>query len=176
MRPLTSPQPIFMVINNSVICDKICAISEISCWLTWCFPSLFVLFCFSGCLRVEIKMSTLQCAMNPSCVYVSAFTPLDMCDVQLFAAENISSNDSWSPQTCGPPMGYFRFCNQAPLMRVSVPLFLHPNIDPNECFGNQGVCVSEAKARRTFGLPTSTGLVLSRETHGSPARWETWFF
>lgn len=35
-------------------------------------------------------------------------------------------------------------------MRVSVPLFLHPNIAPNECFGNDGVRLSEARATPCF--------------------------
>lgn len=41
-----------------------------------------------------MNCSILQCSINLSSVSVSAFTLLDVCDAQLFTAENISGNDS----------------------------------------------------------------------------------
>lgn len=66
-----------------------------------------------------------------------------MCDAQLLAVENISSSDSCSPQTRVPSDGAILDFAISPLARVSAPLFLHPNIAQNGCFGNQGVSQSE---------------------------------
>lgn len=54
----------------------------------------FIYVCFSYCHGDEFNFSILQCVIDLSSACVSAFAPLDVCDVQLFAAESISSNDS----------------------------------------------------------------------------------
>lgn len=54
----------------------------------------FICVCFSDCRGDESNLRVLQYGINLSSACVSAFTMPDVCDVQLFGAENISSNDS----------------------------------------------------------------------------------
>lgn len=66
------------------------------CTQEFSYDACFSYFVFAFQTAAEMKQIyvVLQCGINLSSACVSAFSLLDVCDVQLFAAENISSNDS----------------------------------------------------------------------------------
>lgn len=55
---------------------------------------LYLCWLFRTAAEMKVIYVVLHCGINLSSACVSAFSLLDVCDVQLFAAENISSNDS----------------------------------------------------------------------------------